>query len=86
MRVLKSTLVAVAVLAWVFVAFKPWDRISAGPPLEAPEALALAGDASILNQSEELAIPTDVEIVGEHLVLVDRRAESADPRPARDER
>ena len=74
MRVLKSTLVAAAVLAWVFVAFKPWDRISAGPPLEAPEAQAVAGDASILNQSEELAIPTDVEIVGEHLVLVDRRA------------
>lgn len=74
MRVVKRTLVAVTVFAWVFIAFKPWDRNSAGPLLEAPEALALAGDASILNQSEELAIPTDVEIVGEHLVLVDRRA------------
>ncbi len=75
MRVVKRALVACTVVAWMFIAFKPWNQISAGPTVEAPDAPVIANHAHIVLSSEELAVPTDVEIVGEYLVLVDRRAE-----------
>ena len=75
MRVLKRTLVALVVLALVYIGFSPRDPISAGPPTMGPETVALSGDAVVISNSEALAVPTDVEVVGEYLVLVDRRAE-----------
>jgi len=75
MRAVKRALVACTVVAWVLIAFQPRDRISAGPAVEVPDALAFATHAETVYSSDELAVPTDIEVVGEYLVLVDRRAD-----------
>jgi hypothetical protein len=78
MRVLKSTLLTMAVLAWGFFAFSPRDGTSAGPPLLEPTAaVATMVRAELVHTSDALAIPTDLEVVGEHLVLVDRYADES---------
>lgn len=75
MKAVKRALVGGTVVAWMFVAFHPWDRVSAGPPREAPTPTATADVTATVHESESLAVPTDLEIVGEYLVLVDRRAD-----------
>lgn len=75
MKAVKRALVVGTVIAWMFVAFHPWDRVSAGPPREAPTPVATLDVTETVHESEALAVPTDLEIVGEYLVLVDRRAD-----------
>lgn len=75
MRLLKASLGLATVAGWAAFAFSPRARVPAGPPALAAHTAELATlHATVLYESEELALPTQVAMAGGHLVVVDRYA------------
>ncbi len=76
MRFLRLAIGTAAVGGWFVFAFSPRSEASAGPASLDHRALDVrALEGSMLHSSQALAMPTSIELVGRHLVLVDRYAD-----------
>lgn len=75
MKLLRGVIGLAALAGWFTFAFAPRAPVSAGPPvLDVYPTAPIPLQGTVLQAGESLAMPTQVAVVGERLVLVDRFA------------
>jgi len=78
MKILRFFGATLAILGWMAFAFSPRTKAATGPPSLEPDAAAVREvPARVLNQSDQLAIPGSLRLIGHHLVLLDNHGDYA---------